>query len=75
MYLIKIFFLSLREITILSEGGSCSTMVITKGKGNMCYSGEISCIFSQITKTALRNHSLDEGEFFSQSLCQVYAKK
>lgn len=68
MYLTKTFFLSLREITNLSKGGGCSTVVVTKGKGNMCYSGEISCIFAQITKIALRNHSLDEVTCF-QSPC------
>lgn len=47
-------------------------MVVTKGKGNTCHCGGFSCIFSQITGTGLRNHSPDEDDFFSQSLCQVY---
>lgn len=70
-------FFHWEKLLLLSKGGSCSTVMVTKGKGNMSHSGGFSFIFSQMTKTGLRNHSPDEGDFFpvSLSICQVYAKK
>lgn len=61
----KYSFFHWEKLLLPSKGGSCSAVVVTKWKGNTCHSGGFSCIFPLITKTDLRNYSLDEGDFFS----------